>query len=228
MHTQRKIALITLAAALSVPAALAQDPDQGPAPAPSTAPARMHRDTVKRGWNDRGEMGPGRARRFGMGMNRWGRRDLMLARIVREPAMRERLGITADQAAKIEQETLDFRKTQIQDRASVEVKRVELASLLSAEQPDRAAIDQKLGEIGAARLAQEKAAIDFHLTMREALTPDQRQKLQQMGESFRRGGRTGGPRGMGRQRHMEDQRVLRALRLRRQRTRTETSVVSNK
>jgi Spy/CpxP family protein refolding chaperone len=206
MHTQRKIALITLAAALSVPAALAQDTDQGPAPAPSTAPARMHRQMGARGWNDRGEMGSGRGRRFGMGMNRWGRQDLMLVRIVREPAMRERLGITADQAAKIEQETLDFRKTQIQDRASVQVKRVELASLLSAEQPDRAAIDQKLGDIGAARLAQEKAAIDFHLTMREALTPDQRQKLQQMRESFRRGGRTGGPRGMGHQRHMEDQR----------------------
>lgn len=205
MHTQRKIALITLAAALSVPAALAQDPGRGPAPAPSTAPARMHRHMAERGWNDRGEMGPGRGRRSGVGMNRWGRRDLILARIVREPAMRERLGITADQAAKIEQETLDFRKTQIQDRASVQVKRVELASLLSSEQPDRAAIDQKLGEIGAARLAQAKAAIDFHLTMREALTPDQRQKLQQMRESFCRGGRTGGPRGMGRQRHGEDQ-----------------------
>ena len=140
----------------------------------------------------------------GRGMNRWGRQDLMLARIVKDPTIRERLGITTDQAAKIEQETVDFRKTQIQDRANAEVKRVELASLLSADQPDRAAIDKELDEISAARLAQAKAAINFHLTMRDALTPDQRQKLQQMKESSRGGGRMG-ERGMGGRRGMRRQ-----------------------
>jgi Spy/CpxP family protein refolding chaperone len=140
-------------------------------------------------------------------MNRWGRQDLMLARIARNPEMRQRLGITADQAAKIQQETVDFLKTEIQDRASVQVQRVELASLLSAEQPDRAAIDKELDEISASRLAQTKAAIDFHLTMRDALTPDQRQKLQQMRESNfgRRGGRMWGPRGAGGSRGTERQ-----------------------
>ena len=128
---------------------------------------------------------------------------MMMARIARNPQMRQRLGITADQAAKIEQQTLDFRKTQIQGRADVQMHRVELASLLSAQQPDRTAIDKELDAISASRLAQAKAAVNFHLAMRDALTPDQRQTLQQMRGNFRRGGRMqgpraiGGPRGMG-------------------------------
>jgi Spy/CpxP family protein refolding chaperone len=167
----------------------------------------LHLHMAERSWGERGKMerGPGRQdRRFGMRTNRWARQDFMLAQIVRDPIMRERLGITADQAARIEQETLNFRKTQIQDRANVQVKRLELAGLLTAEQPDRAALDKQLDEVGAARLAQAKAAMDFHLTMRDALTPDQRQKLQEMRENFRRGGRTEGPRGMGRQQHGRD------------------------
>jgi Spy/CpxP family protein refolding chaperone len=212
MQIQQKIALIALAAAISIPAALAQAQDQGSAPQPPPpGPGMIHRQMSKRGWSQRDGERPGRGEwsRDGMrdrdmrgrgmrGMNRWGRQDLMLARIVKNSAMRERLGITADQAAKIEQETLDFRKTQIQDRANTEVKRVELASLLSADQPDRAAIDKELDEMSVARLAQAKAAIDFHLKMRDALTPDQRQKLEQMRGNFR-GGHVGGPRGMRRQ-----------------------------
>jgi Spy/CpxP family protein refolding chaperone len=196
MHILNKLTLIALAAALVVPAALAQNPDPNPTPDPA-GPGMMHRQMTRRGW--RNDRGAGRGRGFAMGMGRWGSRDMMLGRVVRDPQMREQLGISADQAAKIEQETLAFQKTRIQDRANLQVKRVELAALLSAEQPDRVAIDAKLDEMGAARLTREKAAIDFHLTMRNALTAEQRQKLQQMRGNFRRrGGRTGGPRGMGR------------------------------
>jgi len=135
-----------------------------------------------------------------MGMHGYGMfgRDLMLARMVDNPSIREKLGITPDQAAKIRQQTTDFRKSEILGRADLEVKRLELRNLLDADSPDRAAIDQKLQDIGSARLAQEKSAVDFHLTMRNALTPEQKQKLQQMRESFRRGGPEGrrqGPRG---------------------------------
>jgi Spy/CpxP family protein refolding chaperone len=204
MHKLNKLTLIALAAAVSVPAALAQNPDPGPAPDPPPGPAMMYRQMARRAWRDDG--GRGRGPGSAMGMSRWGLRDMMLTRVVRNSQMREQLGITADQATKIQQETLAFRKASIQDRANVEVKRVELAALLSAEQPDRAAIDSKLDEIGAARLAQEKAAIDFHLTMRNALTAEQRQKLEQMRENFRwRDGHMGGPRGMGGQRGMKRQ-----------------------
>jgi Spy/CpxP family protein refolding chaperone len=195
MQISPKIALVLLAAAISLPPALAQAPDQGPGPDEPSGPA-MRQPMPGGGWHARGGQGPGgnrwdRGRGMGMGMYGRGGRDFMLGRIIHDPAVRERLGITAEQTTKIEQESSAFRKTQIRNRADVEIKRVELRDLFSADQPDRAAIDKKLEEISAARLAQQKAAVGFYLTIRNVLTPEQRQKLQEM----RWGRGTPGPRG---------------------------------
>ena len=109
-----------------------------------------------------------------------GPRESGLGRLLNDPNVRQQLGVTADQAAKIRQQESDFRKTEIRNRADLEIKRMDLNELLSADKPDRSAIDSKLQEVGAAQLALEKSAIDYRLTMRDALTPAQRQKLQQM------------------------------------------------
>ncbi len=139
---------------------------------------------------------------MGRGMHRHG--EFGLARLVANPEMRERLGISSEQATKIRQQELEFRKAQIRNRADHEVKRLELAELLAAEKPDRTQIDRKLREISDTRFAGEKSRIDHHLAMREALTPEQREKLKQMFSEMRRqhGERgfghfgTGGPEGM--------------------------------
>jgi len=115
----------------------------------------------------------------------------MLARLVSNPSFRERLGITPEQALKIRTQTSDFRKKQIRNRAELQVKHIELRDLLSADKPDRAAIDKKLQEISAVRLDGARSRVDFHLAMREALTPEQRQKLHQMREEFFRHGAPG-------------------------------------
>jgi Spy/CpxP family protein refolding chaperone len=204
MQIQHKIALILLAAAISLPVANAQDTGTGPGSDQPSGP-EMHRYAPGGGWREHAERGPGRGHGCcgpARGMHGWGRRDFMLAQIMDDPSLRQRLGITAEQTAKIRQQTSAFRKTQIRNRADVEVKRVELRDLLSADQPDRVAIDKKLDEISASRLAQEKAAVDFRLSIRDVLTPDQRQKLEQMrhgvpehGPGPRRGrpGGSGGP-----------------------------------
>jgi Spy/CpxP family protein refolding chaperone len=74
-----------------------------------------------------------------------------------------------------------------------------LRELVSAETPDRSAINSKLEEISAARLTEAKAAVNFHLDMRDALTPDQKLKLQEMRQQFFQHRRFGpnGPGGMG-------------------------------
>jgi Spy/CpxP family protein refolding chaperone len=205
MKIQTKFALFLLAAAISLPAALAQAPDQAPGPDTPAGPA-MRQPMPFGGWHMRGVQGPREGRRdrgrgmgMGMGMGMYGRggQDFMLGRIIHDPAVRERLGITAEQTTKIEQETSAFRKTQIRNRADVEIKGVELRDLLAADQPNRAAIDKKLEEISAARLTQQKAAVGFYLTIRNVLTPDQRQKLQEMrwgsGAPGPRRGRSRGP-----------------------------------
>ena len=102
------------------------------------------------------------------------------AAFLNNPALRQRLGITTDQTAKLHQQSLDFQKSQIRDQADLQVKRIELNELLAANNPDRAAINAKLQEVSAAQMASEKAAIDNRLAMRDILTPAQRQQLEQL------------------------------------------------
>jgi Spy/CpxP family protein refolding chaperone len=127
-----------------------------------------------------------RMRGFGMGPREFG-----LTRLLNDPAIRQQVGITAEQAATIRQHESDFRKTEIRGRADLQVKRIDLQDLLAADKPDRAAIESKLQEISAAQLALEKSAIDYRLTMRDAISPAQREKLRQLMSDRRKRG--GGP-----------------------------------
>lgn len=128
-------------------------------------------------FGQRGQMG---MRGRGMGARGFGGGGFL-----NNPAMRQRLGITSDQATKIHQQDLDFQKSQIRNRADLDVKRIELNELLAADNPDRAAINAKLQEVSAAQMASEKAGIDNRLALRDVLTPAQRTQLQQL--------RTNGP-----------------------------------
>ena len=215
MRLQSKIALALLSLAIAVPASRAQDQEEhGPnaatpgieqqGPPSDRGPEGKWQGRDDNGWrgarewrDERGEGGWREGR--GMGRREFARHRLSrLERLVNDPAVRERLGITPEQAAKIRQQITGFRIARIRSRADLQVKRVQLHELLAADTPDRAAIDRKLEEISAARLAQEKAAVDFRLAMRSALTPEQRQKLRQMREEIFHGrdGERGGPRGM--------------------------------
>ena len=134
-----------------------------------------------RRFDQRGQMG---MRGRGMGARGFGGGGFL-----NNPAMRQRLGITSDQATKIHQQDLDFQKSQIRNRADLDVKRIELNELLSADNPDRSAINAKLQEVSAAQMASEKAGIDNRLALRDVLTPAQRTQLQQL--------RTNGPQANG-------------------------------
>jgi Spy/CpxP family protein refolding chaperone len=127
-----------------------------------------------------------------------------LARFVNNPSMRQQLGITDEQAAKIRQQAEDFQKAGIQNRANMQVKRIELNDLLRADKPDRAAIDRKLAEVNAALGASEKTNIDHLLAMRSALTPEQQEKLKEMMQN-RPGFGPRGPDGPGQRRPRQPQ-----------------------
>ncbi len=214
MRIQSKVVLAFVTFAVALPMAFGQDA----APAQAASPATMNQQQQfqrrpmgsmgpqqmnRRGPSSRqmrnGQMGSRQMRNRQRGHwghhNRGMHRHFMLANLVKSSSFRERVGITAEQAQKIETQTFNFRKAMIDNRATLEVKRLELGQLLSAETPNRSAIDQKLQEISAARLTQSKAMIDFRLDMRAALTPEQRQKMQQMRRDFRHHGF--GPQGPG-------------------------------
>jgi Spy/CpxP family protein refolding chaperone len=133
-------------------------------------------------------------------------REFGLSRLLNDPAIREQIGVSTEQAAKIRQQEADFHKTAIRSRADLQIKQIDLRELMSADKPDRAAIDAKLQEISTARFTFEKSAVNFRLDSRDALTADQRQKLRDLmrnrrgrdggpGERGPRGGRQGGRRG---------------------------------
>jgi Spy/CpxP family protein refolding chaperone len=203
MHARSKLAVSFLAGIHAVPSLLAQNFPPGPGPDQSAAgdgPPPRHRmrpgqqgrpDGGRRGEEDRGG---GRFR--GMRGHHGKRGGFALARLIDDPMAREKLGITTDQASKIHQLTSEFRKSAIRGRADLQVKQLELQDLLGADSPDRAAIDKKIDEMSAARLAQAKARVHYRLAMRDVLTPEQRQKLQQTrAESCHRGFEGGPPRG---------------------------------
>lgn len=132
--------------------------------------------------------GRGGPRRLGPGGERgvWGherggrgRHGFGLSRALSDPQIQQKVGISADQVAKIRSQETAFRKTSIQQRADLEVKQIDLREMLAADKPDRAAIDRKLQEISTSRLAMEKSRVDFRLSMKDALTPEQREKLKQ-------------------------------------------------
>jgi len=185
MEACSKSAVVILALAFSVSPVLAQGtPQDPPAPQQEVGDGFGHRGPMHSSKPDV-EHGPWGHGRFGrgnrMGKHGFGReaREFGLARLLADPAIRQQVGITAEQAAKIRQQESDFRKTEIRGRADLQVKRIDLQELLAADKPDRAAINSKLQEISAARLALEKSAMDYRLTMREALSPEQREKLRQ-------------------------------------------------
>ena len=173
MGIYSKTAIAVLALALSCTPLLAQDGPPDPPPAQQGAwngygsrPGPMGSDENQGGWEHR--RGGRRHRHSGV------------ARLLNDPSIRQQVGITDEQAATIRKQEADFRKTEIRDRADLEVKRIDLKDLLVADKPDRSAINAKLQEISAAQLSLQKSAIDYRLTMRDAITPAQREKLRQL------------------------------------------------
>jgi Spy/CpxP family protein refolding chaperone len=188
MGIYSKTAVAVLALAFSCTPLLAQD-----ASADSTPAHQGARD----GFGSRRQMDWGRDRggwghrRNGFGRDgRRGHRHSGFARLLNDPAVRQQVGITDEQAATIRKQELDFGKAEIRDRADVEIRRMELKDLLATDKPDRNAINAKLQEISAAQLSLQKSTIDYRLTMRDEITPAQREKLRQlMRDRWQRDGR---------------------------------------
>jgi Spy/CpxP family protein refolding chaperone len=205
IHSKMALALVSLA--VSLPLAFGQNgaPPDVATPSSTQSQAGPNQQYQHRGMHQHQIDRPGSWGRENIrrGRGDWGRmhrhHEFMLARLANNPAFREKIGMSEEQAQKIRTETFDFQKAQIRNRADVQVKKLELRELLSTENPDRGAINSKLEDISASKLAQAKASVDFHLDMRAALSPNQKLKLQQMRKEFfqHRFGRSGPGNGPG-------------------------------
>ena len=143
-------ATLLLILALAVPLVWAQDLDDPP----TGRGAQMAR--FFRGEHDQGHM--------------W-------MRFLEDPAFRQHVGITNEQADKLRALGFAAAKTRARLEADGKIRRIELTELLRAEKPDRAAIDKKLREIADIQYASLKAHTDDLLAFREIVPPEQREKI---------------------------------------------------
>lgn len=189
MRTMPRI--ILAAVALATPLMLAAQAPPPPAPGDQGPGPGMG---MQRRMGPRmGQMGPGMGMRGHEGRmrghmaRRFLRRHPGLAMngLMQNPAMRERLKITPEQVSKFQAQESAISKSLVRSRADIQVKRMELAELMRADKPDRAAIDKKLRELQDSTFTAEKARIDNQLAMRDLFTPEQRQELEKVRSEFR-------------------------------------------
>lgn len=191
------------AAVLAVPLALAAQAPPGPVNPP---PPGQGMGPQGPGWGQgmgpqfqgpRRGAGPGMGMRGRMGMGMRGQMGpdrMPLGQLARNPQFRDRIGLTAEQVTKIQTQESTFAKAQIRNHSELQIKRMEFQELLQAEKPDRALIDKKMREVTEAEFAVRKVATDHQLAMRDMLTPEQKQKMQELAREMR--GQQMGP-GMG-------------------------------
>jgi Spy/CpxP family protein refolding chaperone len=91
----------------------------------------------------------------------------------------EELKLTDEQKSKLESLSFEFRKSQAELIGKLSKARIELQELLSAERPDKSAIDKKANEIAGYVSELTKLRINHWLSVQQVLTPEQRKILKE-------------------------------------------------
>lgn len=114
---------------------------------------------------------------------RMGHQDFGLVRMLHDPSLRTKFGITNEQYDKLKATFLDSSKAAIRDQADLKIKRLELANLMDGDKVDRAQVNQKIDELTASQAALMKSQIGTRLAVKEILTPDQLSKIREWRQS---------------------------------------------
>jgi Spy/CpxP family protein refolding chaperone len=107
-------------------------------------------------------------------------RHFGIGKALQNKEYRTKLGVTDEQYATLEAAFLNSQKTAIKTRADLQIKRIELGSLMKTDKMDRAQVFQKVNEIAALQGAMMKTHIEEMMTVKETLTPEQLEKLKQL------------------------------------------------
>ncbi len=117
----------------------------------------------------------------GPGMRRMGQMGPgePMAGLLRNPEVQKELGLTPEQLQKLDDIRFNAEKEGIQHRSALQISHLELNHLMTAENPDRAAIDKKIQETAQEEAAMMRSSINARLNARSVLTAEQRTKLKQ-------------------------------------------------
>lgn len=95
-------------------------------------------------------------------------------------ALAEELGLSAEQKEKIRQIKLAAHKQNIEQRAKLQLARLELHELMQADSPDQKQIEAKLAELSKLRDVAMHNHVNTFLEMQKVLTPEQRKKAKDL------------------------------------------------
>lgn len=113
--------------------------------------------------------------------------------------MVKELGLTPDQAQKIESLKVEHQKEMITLKSQMRLKRLDLRQEMEKDSPNPASLDKMVDESAAMRATMEKARLHHLLDVKKILTPEQWQKAK--AHFAERIGDMGGPGQGGRERH---------------------------
>jgi Spy/CpxP family protein refolding chaperone len=91
-----------------------------------------------------------------------------------------RLNLNDQQEKQVEQLRFDMQKQLIGVRGKLQTARLELRELLSADNPDKAAIEKKMNEIAQIRVQKESVRLDHWFQVNKLLTPEQQKVWKQL------------------------------------------------
>jgi Spy/CpxP family protein refolding chaperone len=103
------------------------------------------------------------------------------------------LGLTEQQRDRIEAIHDTQRRGGIELRKDLELAQLDMQKLMRADAPDRRAIETHIDRIAGLRAQLHKARVNTMLDVRSVLTPQQRQKLEQLRERGPQAGAERGP-----------------------------------
>jgi Spy/CpxP family protein refolding chaperone len=113
-------------------------------------------------------------------MEFFARSEAMMARMVVNPGMAEKLGISSNQAATLREKLIEIKKKQIDLRAAIEKQGLEQAQLLSATPIDEQAVMAAVEKAGQMKTQMAKQELEAVLLLRKTLTPEQIAKAREM------------------------------------------------
>ncbi len=171
------IALVFLLLAVAAPATLAQAPGPGappPPPGPCIGPCPGMGPGMGPGPGGPPPAGPAR---------RWWR----------NPQVRSALGLTDEQVKQIEETWFSSARDEVDLRAAAEKAHLDLARLLHQERLDTEALEKAIDAVVEADAAISRHRLQGRVAIAKLLTPEQRQKLEQLMRQHRgpRPGRKG-------------------------------------
>ncbi|MDZ7267462.1 MAG: Spy/CpxP family protein refolding chaperone [candidate division KSB1 bacterium] len=101
-------------------------------------------------------------------------------RVQERKSLVEELGLSSEQQEKIRQIRLAAHKQNIEQRAKLQLARLELHELMQADSPDQKQIDAKIAELGKLREAAMRSHVATFLEVQKVLTPEQRKKAKEL------------------------------------------------